>query len=143
MIVDGYEFEITGEREVKYIQKANGISPEIEKFEKLNVTESKVTFKIKANTKDEQGLEKLIIKNGDAIIDQKDISGDKIEENIDVVANGSYTIIIVGKNGRRATSEIIEVTEINTINGKITAGTVIDGKVALVTTGETQRRKYN
>ncbi len=137
VIVDGYEFEITGERKVNYIKKANGISPEIEKFEKLNVAENKVTLKIKANTKDTQGLEKLIIKNGDAIIDQKDITGNQIDENIDVVANGSYTITIVGKNGRRATSEIIEVNEINTINGKITAGTVIDGKVALVTVGET------
>ncbi len=138
VIVDDYEFEITANLELNYIQKVEGILPEIEEFEKIVVTESVVTLKIKASTKDEKGLQTLIIKNGDTLIEQKDINGKQIEEEIEVNVNGNYSIIIIGQNGRRVTSKTIEVTEISTINGKITAGTVIDGNVVLVTVAETQ-----
>lgn len=138
VIVDDYEFEITANLEVNYIQKIEGILPEIQEFKKIHVTESVVTLRIKASTKDEKGLQRLMIKNGDSLIGQKDITGKQIEEEIEVMVNGNYTITIIGQNGRRITSEIIEVTEINTINGKISAGTVIDGKVVLVTIAETQ-----
>lgn len=141
VVVDGYEFEIEGNLQVNYIGENKGIKPEIEIFEKGQIDESKVSLKIKVKTKDENGLKKLILKSGNAIIEEIEISGKDYEATIDVTANGEYTITIIGKNERRLTSTPIKVTEMASTNGTITAGTVVEGKVILTTLATTKADK--
>ena len=140
VVVEGYEFEIDKDLNIEYKGKDDGIVPEI-KIERVD-EESTIKLKITANTKDSEGLKEIVIINNEIEIGTIELEGGKqTEKSYEVNKNGKYKAKIKAKNGKQAISNEIEITELSTVSGTIKEGTVVDGKVTLTVTAETQEEK--
>ncbi len=138
--VEGYEFLVTEELEIKYQGEANGILPEIVNINKYTINEE-IRIKIQTKTEDKLGLDKLVlIKNG-VKIEEKDINGNNITDEFIINGNGTYQIKVVGKNGKTVTSEKLVILEMSKISGILQAGKVIEGEVLLTITGQVKDTK--
>ncbi len=141
VIVDGYIFSVKENEETKGIEveykgKANGIRPEIILTQVTNINSEEAKITVTAQTKDTEGIEKVIITKNGIKIDEKPVSGTNITVDFSVNGNGKYKVIVIGKNAMRAENEELEVSGLVTLSGTLSAGTVIDGGVSLIITGE-------
>ena len=91
VIVDGYIFSVKENEETKGIEveykgKANGIRPEIILTQVTNINSEEAKITVTAQTKDTEGIEKVIITKNGIKIDEKPVSGTNI--TVDFSVNG-------------------------------------------------------